>query len=278
MTEFIDYTPYSHSSLSTVIYNSSFNGNNANNYGAGACLHHSKVYLDLGVEVIIKFIDTQFKENNNRGTFEHRQGGGISVEFYLSQMFTTSVKITVDNCHFISNNGQFGAGISTLVESCDVKYDSLIIFMVADSIFSKNTAEFGAGIFTKLDSCTVDPLSSFMLETNYSTFSVNKAERGAGIYTRVDACHIENHSSVMLKTTGSTFNFNSAMWGAGIYSGFFSSHVKSTSVLILQTVRSDFSFNTAETGAGIHIKVRNSPVRSNSFIKECWALLINKCP
>ena len=256
------------STVSTLIYNSSFIGNNAIKTGAGAYLKLVNVSIDSGVGVIISMRDSDFRKNINTGEKDpDGKGGGMYVELtFVSLTSNASVKTMVKNCTFTSNTAQYGAGIFTEVDFCSLDFNSSIMSQVTGSTFSNNTAWWtGAGISTRVESCSVDSNSYIMSHVTGSTFTNNTAEYGAGIFAEVWSCSVDSNSSIMTQVIGSTFT-NTAERGAGICTEVWLCSVDSNSSIMSQVIGSTFTNNTAESGAGIFTGAWSCSVDSNSFI------------
>ncbi len=301
MTEFTEYTLDNGSSLSTLIYNSSFNKNKASVQGAGADLYYSNISVGQGAAVIIKFNKNDFEENISNGSM-YGIGGGISVTFAsLSLVSYASVKTEVGNCNFnsntamygagmflwigpfstdsfssmifkttgctfISNTGQTtGAGISTMLYNCSIHSHSFVTILISDSTFTSNS---GQGMYTKLKSCSVHSKSSIIIQTMGSNFTFNTAKTGAGSATWVEhGCSADSNSSIILQATNSIFISNSAERGAGMFLQVDSFSEDSFSSIILKTTRCTFISNTAErAGAGIHTLLSSCSIHSHSFV------------
>ncbi len=304
MTELRDSTLDSSSSVTILVFNSTFNKNHAINEGAGVCLHHLNIAINYGGTAIINVSDTYFKENSN----EEGTGAGIGVKLAsLSLVSHASWTTVVNNCSFASNrpftthegggiytwlkscfvesnsflslqtrrstftsNGAWheGAGIYTQVVSCSLHSNSWLIIQTAGSTFTSNHASnAGAGIYTWVQSSVLDSNSSLILETVGSTFIDNHAKYGAGIWTEVQACSIHFNSSIQLHTKDSTFSLNTGVsQTAGIYTLLGSCSVDSHSSFILQTTDSTFTNNKAFYGTGIKTEVESFSVNSNSLL------------
>ncbi len=263
MTELTESMLDTGSSLSTLIYNSSFYRNNASSGGAGVYLHYFNVSLNSGVSVMTRFSNTDFKQNINR-----ERGGGTYIYFTsLSLMFHASVRTVVNNCTFTSNRARSsGAGIYIRMLSCSIHSNSSFILEASHSTFTSNSAWEGAGIYTDLFSCSLHSNSSFIFEASLSTFTSNTAVwDGAGIYTSMRSCSLYSNSSLTLQIFDSIFTSNAA----GIHTAIKSCSLYANSSLTLLTSHSTFTSNTAWYGAGIYIYMSScSLYPSSSFIFE----------
>ena len=255
------------STVSTLIYSSFFITNNASKIGAGAYFKYLNVSIDSVVELTIRMNGTHFRENiNPGGKYPHGLGAGIVVSFRFVSISNASVKTMVNNCIFISNTAQYGAGILTAVAFCNLHSSSSIMSQVTGSAFANNTAEYwGAGIYTEMKLCSVHSNSSIMSQVVASTFT-NTAERGAGMFIWIRSCSVDSHSYIMTQVIGSTFTNNTAEEGAGIYKWVESCSVNNNSYIMSHVTRSTFTNNTAEEGAGIYTGVRSCSVDSHSYI------------
>ncbi len=299
MTDLIESTLTTDSSLSTLIHNSLFSQNDANYIGAGVLLNYFNVSLNPGVRHVIKVSDTVFKENRAGNI-----GGGMSVKFRsLTLMPNTSVGNVVHNCTFTSNKAGFGAGISTDINfcslysnssltlqtsystftynaaglggagiairmrSCSLYPNSFLTSQISYSTFTSNTADWGAGISRDIHSCSLHPYSSFIFETSHSNFTSNTAQDGAGINTEMLLCSLYSNASLTLQTSYSTFTYNSAgRAGAGIAIRMRSCSLYPNSSLTSQTYHSTFTSNTAKSGAGIYTEVHIFFLHINSSL------------
>ena len=274
-TEFIDSTIDTSSSHSILIKNSSFFKNNASSLGAGALFYYANVSINNGVTFAFQLNNTEFKENINTGrTHPHGNGGGVGIEFKLLSLKSgVSVKTTVNNCSFTSNNARVGAGLYTAIRSCSVDSNSTIISEVLGSTFTSLRAKYGGGISTSIHSSLVHTNSLIILQLIGSNATSNTATLGAGIYTYIRKCALHYSSSIILHTTDSNFTANTATdKGAGIYTEVYLLSLKhSHSTLVLHVTGSIFTFNKAKWGAGVYTGIlqcsfhsENMPVASIS--------------
>ena len=86
LAHFRESTLETGSTLSTQIYNCLFHRNNAGKTGAGAYLHYFHISLNPGVEVIIEFSKTHFKEN----VCNTSQGRGGGMYVTLTRLYILS--------------------------------------------------------------------------------------------------------------------------------------------------------------------------------------------
>ncbi len=271
MTEFTDSILDTGSSISTLIYNSSFIKNSASKTGAGAYLKYLNSSIGPGVHIKIKFSHTFFKGNINRGEHPDGGGGGFAVEFMLVSLISNaSVKRMVNNCTFISNIAYSGSGIYTLVDSCFIQSNSSMILKTTGSSFTSNMVEHaGAGIYTLVNFCSVESNSSIISQVSGSSFSNNTSDDvAAGICTYVkSSCSVQHNSFIKALVTDSTFTSNTAGAMAGILTYVISCSVDSNSSIVSQVTESTFNLNIAEwAGAGSSTWVESCSVNSNSSI------------
>ncbi len=201
MTEVTESFLGTGSTVSTLIYNSSFIRNNASKTGAGTYLKYVNVSIDFGVEVIINMRDTDFRKNiNTEKNFIDGKGGGMYVELtFVSLTSNASVKTMVKNCTFTSNTAQYGAGIFTEVDFCSLDFNSSIMSQVIGSTFTNNTAGLGSGISAEVGSCSVVNNSSIILRVTGSTFTNNTADYlGTGIFAEVVSCSVDSNTQITI--------------------------------------------------------------------------------
>ncbi len=156
-----DSTLNTGSNLSTLIYNSSFNRNNATMIGAGAMLEHYNVSIHKGVTVNIQISNTDFEGNFVTEISPYGYGGGISILFeFISLMSNTMVKTEVNHCSFRSNIAMNGAGMFTALGSNSLNTNSSLVLQTTGSIFTSNRAGWGAAIYIGIRSCSLEFHSS----------------------------------------------------------------------------------------------------------------------
>ncbi len=287
MTEFAEFTLDNGSSVSILIYGSSFHNNNASNTGAGALLVYLNVSIYNGATVMVQFGNTDFKGNINTGVYPHGHGGGMSVNLTsLSLLSRASVIIVANWCSYTSNTAGigetvcnyttrrcyrknvYGGGIYLNVKLLSLNSNASLRAEVNNCSFTSNRAFSGAGLYTGVAFSSVDLNSFIRIQTSGSKFTLNNAERdGAGYLTEVSSCSADLNSSILLQVTGSVFLSNIADIGAGICTQVHSCSMDSDSLLILEMIDSTFTSNTVwNFGGGIFIFMASCSVGFNSLI------------
>eukprot|EP01084_Bolivina_argentea_P180313 311515_1 len=258
---------YMSKSSGTIINNTQFNNNNAINQGGGCFTYNTENTITNDVQFInnnAKYgggwysgynANTILKNSQFNNNRASRSGGGL---------FTTVDNIIINNTQFNNNSANYwGGGLYTIVEN----------ILVSDSKFTNNNADFGGAVYTltlRLALTIIQALFRF----NHCKLKANHANyEGGGLY--INNVNVEFSNSIMVNNSAesrgggliiygnsnnihlfySIINENSANFGGGI--GLIGTR-DNESTLQVFAYDSYINNNIAETnGGGIFINGGN---------------------
>ncbi len=273
----IDMTSVSSTeSIVIAISRSLFRGNRgylSQSDGGGISIHYYGL-MKPHVSITTKIRGTRFY--NNGGIY---RGGGMFLLYRACEAYTicnvdrrasiaqhASVRLYVQDCHFVSNEATWYAATFAGMHGTALKEGSVLYIEMLNSTISSNRAYTDSGMHLDFYDVNAKEYSSIIVSASNCSFTSNVANTSeAGLSVWLDDCRFQPNSSITLVTAHCYFKANKASTGAGLSVWHKNIVIKANAQWIQQVNNCSFLHNEAQLlGAGFSVVLSQFTLHSGA--------------